>query len=295
MATTMDPSNLNKASFFFHDILYTCPFNNGFIHLSSVYTTTSCMKKIFILGTIMCCYSLLSAQPQKVKGQVASTDTADLSILNVYPSTFPDVSVVFRAETRKGEPVWNLSKEKMRVTENGRTCDVISLDHLSANKPIVLGVVIDHSGSMGYIGVSQSYTITTSGNVSDTVRNVIDSGSSPIDSAKKAVKNFVKSFNAQKDKISVIGFSDIVDVKLPATQDLTKVNLVIDSMQATLSTALYDAMITGLDEIKAVDGVRVLAVLTDGQDNASKNKWQDVVDKANKENIPVYIIGLSCE
>ena len=70
------------------------------------------MKKIFILGTIMCCYSLLSAQPQKVKGQVASTDTADLSILNVYPSTFPDVSVVFRAETRKGEPVWNLSKEK---------------------------------------------------------------------------------------------------------------------------------------------------------------------------------------
>ena len=31
-------------------------------------------------------------------------------------------------------------------------------------------------------------------------------------------------------------------------------------MQATLSTALHDAMITGLDEIKAVDGVRVLVV-----------------------------------
>ena len=63
-------------------------------------------------------------------------------------------------------------------------------------------------------------------------------------------------------------------------------------MSADFSTALYDAMITSIDEIKKANGVKVLVVLTDGQDNSSKSKWNDVVDKANKENIPIYIIGL---
>lgn len=237
------------------------------------------MNKIITTLVITFLSTVLAAQPKNVQGKVTSKDSADLSILNIYPATFPDVSVVFRAETRKGEPVWNLSKEKMRVTENGSSCDVISLEHLSANKPIVLGIVFDHSGSMGAGISSEGTTVVTQIN-------------SPIDSAKKAVKNFVKSFNASKDLIGVIGFSDKVDVNLPATQDINKINSVIDSMQPTLSTALYDAMITGIDGIKAVDGLKVLVVLTDGYDNFSKAKWKDVAEKAIKENIPVYIVGL---
>lgn len=76
------------------------------------------------------------------------------------------------------------------------------------------------------------------------------------------------------------------------TQDISRINSLVDSMRADFSTALYDAMITSIHEIKKADGVKVLVVLTDGQDNSSKSKWNDVVDKANKENIPIYIIGL---
>lgn len=253
----------------------------------------ACRMKKTITIIFVAIYSCVFAQPQqqKVKGQVSTVDTADLSILNIYPATFPDVSVVFRAETRKGVPVWNLTKEKMNVTENGKSCEVISLDHLSANRPIVLGVVIDHSGSMAGIGDHAVTTISHDGRV-DTIQSPVMSTSSPIDNAKRAVKNFVKSFNSQKDLIGIIGFSSYVDTRISPTRDISAINIAIDSMHATASTALYDAMIVGIDEVRSSEGVKVLIALTDGFDNASKAKWNEVVDRANKDNVPVYIIGL---
>ena len=233
--------------------------------------------KILIPVFIATIFSLTSfGQSEKVRGNLSTLDTADLTILNIYPDSFPNVSVVFKAETRKGEPVWNLTKEKMKVQENSQNCNVISLKQISKNKPINLGIVIDHSGSMMYDFFNfydQEYI-------------------SPIDNAKKAVKSFVRSFDSKKDFISITGFSNTVDRKLSLTQNIEQIHTIVDSMQANYTTALYDAMIASIDEIKNSNGVKVLVVLTDGKDNASKSTWNNVVDKAIKEDIPIYIIGL---
>lgn len=233
-------------------------------------------------------------QTKKVKGNLSTIDTADLTILNIYPDSFPNVSVVFKAETRKSEPVWNLTKENMKVKENSQYCDVISLEQISKNKPINLGIVIDHSGSMQYDN-SQLYDKDGNPLFSYDAHfyPVLPKGyNAPIDNAKSAIKNFVATFNTKKDFISVVGFSNVVDYKLPLTQDVFQVNSLVDSMGAEFSTALYDAMITGIDELKESNGVKVLVVLTDGQDNSSKSKWNEVVAIANNENIPIYIIGI---
>ncbi len=242
------------------------------------------MKNILLLLFTLLFFSV-SAQNGNVKGNLSTSDTADLSILNIYPNSFPNVSVVFKAETRKGEPVWNLTKEKMIVKENSQNCDVISLEPISKSKPINLGIVIDHSASMleDYASMIQ---------VSYTMRLVPKGYISPIDKAKSAVKNFVASFNSKKDFIGIIGFSSRVDKPLPLTQDIVGLNSTVDSIRADSMTALYDAMLVGLDEIKNANSVKVLVVLTDGQDNASQSKCKDVIEKANRENIPIYIIGL---
>jgi len=182
----------------------------------------------------------------------------------------------------------------MMVKENSQKCEVISLEQISKNKPINLGIVIDHSGSMM---MDQSQLFDQNGNplfyFDGYSLPVFPEGyTSPIDNAKSAVKTFVSTFNDKKDFISVIGFSSIVDKKLALTQNISKINSFVDSMQADYSTALYDAMISGIDEIKKADGVKVLVVLTDGQDNSSKSNWNEVIEKANKENIPIYIVGL---
>ncbi|MBC7554538.1 MAG: VWA domain-containing protein, partial [Taibaiella sp.] len=219
------------------------------------------------------------AQNYKVKGGLSSVDTAELTILNIYPDSFPNVSVVFRAERRTGEPVWGLTKEKMKVKENGTICTVVSVAPISEHKPISLGIVIDHSGSMSAEGMQYFLGVT----------NGVDA---PINNAKKAVKKFVAGFNSTKDKVCIVGFSDTVDKPLPLSQDVSLINAVVDSMHAENSTALYDAMMEGIAQITGEGSLRVLIVLTDGMDNSSRSLPDDVIQRARKEDIPIYIIGL---
>ncbi len=239
--------------------------------------------------------SALCSQPQQVKGKLSTIkDTADLTILNIYPDSFPNVSVVFKAETRKGEPVWNLTKDKMNVLENNQSCRVVSIEQISKNKPINLGIVIDHSGSMEFDN-SQLYDKngTPLFQMDSSYRLYVPkSYIPPIEKAKAAVKTFVSSFNIQKDSISIISFGDKVDCQLALTQDVKAINSLIDTLHADGSTALYDAMLQSLTLINQSSGIKVLVVLTDGQDNSSKNKWSDVIKTANQNEIPVYIIGL---
>ena len=251
------------------------------------------MKYITILLFVAVTTLATYGQVEKVKGRLFS-DTTDLKIINVYPDSFPNISVVFKAERRNGEPLWNLTKDKMKVQENTQHCNVVSLEQISKNKPINIGIVIDHSGSMQYddyqlYDKSGNYLLKFDENGSFIYPN---NYIAPIDNAKSAVKTFASSFNTRKDFISVIGFSRTVDKKLPLTQDISKINLVVDSMVADYSTALYDAMIFGIEEIKNANGIKVLVVLTDGQDNSSQSKWTDVIERATITNIPVYIIGL---
>ncbi|MDF2187591.1 VWA domain-containing protein [Paraflavitalea sp. CAU 1676] len=252
------------------------------------------MNKLALLAIAICFTLNLSGQAKKVNGQLSTSDTADLTILNIYPDAFPNISVVFRAETRTGEPVWNLSKEKMFVKENRQECNVVSLEPISKNQPINVGIVIDHSGSMNddlsllYDKEGKAlFQIDANWNV-----KFPKGYKAPIENAKAAVKQFVRSFNTKKDFISITGFSSTVDAKLPLTQDATRINSLVDSMQADSSTALYDAINYSVEEVKKANGLKVVVVLTDGRDNISTSTSKTVIENAIRQEIPIYIIGL---
>ncbi|MCZ8216287.1 MAG: VWA domain-containing protein, partial [Cyclobacteriaceae bacterium] len=94
------------------------------------------------------------------------------------------------------------------------------------------------------------------------------------------------------DFISIVGFSSTVDKILPLTNNKEKIDSIINSMQADSLTALYDAMLAGLNQLNTSYGVNVLVTLTDGQNNKSKSSWKDVTERAAHLEIPIYIIGL---
>ncbi len=252
------------------------------------------MKQLLYIALIITFSFPLLGQTEKVKGELTTTDTVNLTIINIFPDSFPRVSVVFKAENYSNHSVWNLSKEQMIVKENSQPCKVISLEQISKNKAINLGIVIDHSESMQFdkhrlydpYG-KPLFTVDKEGYIIPPPHY-----KTPIQIAKKAVKSFISSFDTQKDYISVIGFSSRPDKILPLTQDTIMINSIIDSMEADSSTALYDAMLVGMDELKKADGIKVLVVLTDGMDNQSSSTYNDVIDKAQKENIPIYFIAI---
>jgi Ca-activated chloride channel family protein len=254
------------------------------------------MKKNFLfLSTILLNLFVTNAQNNEIKGKLSTLDTAELSILNIYPESFPEVSVVFKAQKINGEPLWSLSTSDMIVHENSDECEVLSLEQISKNKSINLGIVIDHSGSM-IKDFSQLFDFVTNKPRFSFDKNgkfiLPEDYVAPIDNAKAAVKDFVNSFNFSKDLISIIGFSNRVDRVLPLTQDTSAIKAIIDSMNANGNTALYNAIDTGMNMLIESDGIKVIIALTDGWDNASISTPQSIINKATKNNIPIYLIGL---
>lgn len=92
--------------------------------------------------------------------------------------------------------------------------------------------------------------------------------------------------------MSIVDFSTIPSDTLPLTQNLRVLTTYVDLFRATGATALYDGIITGLNEIKKGKGIKVIVVLTDGDDNSSDSSLKDVINLAQKEEIPIYMIGL---
>ena len=139
----------------------------------------------------------------KVQGDISTKDTAKLSILGVYQEQFPNVSIVFRAEKNNGDPVFGLGIKDMNVSENGDACEVISICELSKKKPINIGVVLDHSGSMLYdeLQLIQLGTHPSFLEADDEGRPIFPEGyKPPIAMAKEALNSFVSTFNFEKDK-----------------------------------------------------------------------------------------------
>jgi Ca-activated chloride channel homolog len=251
------------------------------------------MKTTWFVILMLLFQTKVFGEVEKVKGNIAAKDSAKLSIINIYPDSFPNVSVVFKIEDKKGNPLWGLKKSDLQVDEDKVNCQIVSLYPISENKAINIGIVIDHSGSM-YEDLTKLYDAKGKAQFYyDSTGNLfLPKGYvPPLDIAKKAVNTFVKSFDNQKDYISIIGFSSKVDVVLPLSQDVAKISKTINSMKAEDRTALYDAIIRGIEEVKDAEGINVIVVLTDGKDNESKSNWKKVVKDANNNNIPVYIIG----
>jgi Ca-activated chloride channel family protein len=242
------------------------------------------------------CLTCLTAFGQKqVRGHLKTRDSIEFSIINVLPDSFPTISIILKGHKANGDPLWNLKKEDFMVTEDGEDSNVKSLIPISRNKPINIGIVLDHSQSM-----LEDYSLLYDKNGyelfsydTNTFELILPKGYvSPIDNGKATTKEFASSFNFKKDFISIVGFSSTVDKILPLTNNKEKIDSIINSMQADSLTALYDAMLAGLNQLNTSYGVNVLVTLTDGQNNKSKSSWKDVTERAAHLEIPIYIIGL---
>lgn len=245
--------------------------------------------------TFMMVASPLVAQVETLSGEITVDDSVAVSVVSAFPDEFPDVSVVFRALRPSGAPVFGLQKDQMRVTEGANdVCNVIRLVPLNDERSVNIGIVIDHSGSMIFDPATAFYADGTVKVFQDTDGAIYmdPDYTPPIERAKSAVISFMQGFDVRKDYVSVIGFSVLVDVVEPLSQDTARLAASVRAMQPDYSTALYDAMLTAINEISDADGVRVLVVLTDGNDNASMGSVEDVVNMAQGENIPIYLIGL---
>src|SRR6056297_355409 len=113
----------------------------------------------------------------------------------------------------------------------------------------------------------------------------------PLDQAKKAVEAFLNDIKSE-DQVGLLSFNSRVERVFSVTSSYNRQSSRIRNLRATGSTALYDAIASGFDNLRSLQGARIILYLTDGQDNRSHFTINDIRSMTKSENIFVYGIGL---
>ena len=191
------------------------------------------------------------------------------------PPNTDEGGFVFKAEVQevmlhatvvddKQRLITNLDKGAFTVYEDGKPQAITSFRH--EDVPVAMGIVIDNSGSMR----------------------------EKRDKVNKAALNLVKASNPQ-DQVFVVNFSDEYYLDQDFTGNINKLKEALEKVETRGGTALYDAVVASADHMKrnAKLQKKVLFVVTDGEDNASRETLEQAVRRVSEENGPtVYAIGL---
>src|SRR4030081_1321988 len=160
--------------------------------------------------------------------------------------------------------VTNLDKSSFTVLEDGKPQSIVSFRN--EDIPVDMGIVIDNSGAMREKRAK----------------------------VNQAALNLVRSSN-QQDEVFVVNFNDEYYLDQDFTADLLKLKDALEKIDAKGGTALYEAVVASADHLKR-NGKRdkkVLFVVTDGEDNASRENLEQAVKQLQEENGPaVYAIGI---
>jgi Ca-activated chloride channel homolog len=154
-----------------------------------------------------------------------------------------------------------LTQEDFEVYDNDKPQPIVYFDN--SVRPINVVVMLDTSGSM---------TLT-------------------IDLLKRAAEQFVIRL-LPEDKGRVGAFNDKVQISSRFTSDRDELVSSVKDVDFGNSTRLWDGVAMGLEELKTVDGRRVVLVFTDGDDTDSRTNLGTVVERARADETMVYAIGL---
>jgi len=113
----------------------------------------------------------------------------------------------------------------------------------------------------------------------------------PIDLLKRAAEQFVIRL-LPEDKGRVGAFNDKLQISSRFTNNRDELVTSVHDVDYGNGTRLWDATAMALDELKPVDGRRVVLVFTDGDDTESKVGLGTVIERARNEETMVYAIGL---
>ena len=170
------------------------------------------------------------------------------------------------AQNHKGTLVSGLHKEDFQIYENGVLQQTEHFSH--EDIPVTVGLVLDNSASMH---PKRSEVIA-------------------------AAMAFARSSNPQ-DQMFVVNFNEHVSFGLPAntpfTDQAAQLEDALSRFNANGETALYDAMAAALDHLKKGNrDKKVLIVISDGGDNASKYKLGQILTMAGQSDAIIYTIGI---
>ena len=182
--------------------------------------------------------------------------------IKVTTQTVPLYVTVTDSEKRL---VPDLTRDDFEVYDNAKLQTLTNFDNEPT--PITVVVMLDTSGSM---------TLA-------------------LDLVKDGAEQFLMRM-MPLDMGMVGAFNDRIEFNSRFMNDRDQLVTDIKNLDYGNATRLWDAIAASLDELKGIDGRRVILVFTDGDDTGSRNSSMGkIIDRARAEEVMIYAIGLESQ
>lgn len=162
-----------------------------------------------------------------------------------------------------GRPVSGLDSGDFTLTL-GNAEQPIETFAVADDVPLVLGLVIDTSGSMALV----------------------------IEDTRRAAVGFLQGVIEDRDRGFVVDFDRQPRLRQPTTGDTVDLLRAIGGLEAIGQTSLYDAIVFSMLQFEREGARRALVVLTDGADRDSRFGPKDCIEYGERLGVPIYLIAM---
>jgi Ca-activated chloride channel family protein len=172
------------------------------------------------------------------------------------------VEVYATVTDRDGRPVPNLTAADFRLDEDGVPQEISVF--AAGEFPLAVAVGIDRSFSMR----------------------------ARLPDAVSATRSFISSLRPD-DQVMVLAIGSETATVVPLTRDHVSATRALDRIEVWGTTALYDALVAGIEAMQPASGRRALIVMSDGTDRYSGMTAAEMLERARRGNVLIYPIALS--
>lgn len=162
--------------------------------------------------------------------------------------------------------VTDLGREDFKVFEDDVPQEI--LQFVQEDVPVSLGILVDNSGSMR----DKRQKVNT------------------------AALEFVRASNPE-DEVFIVNFNDEAFLDSPFTKSQERMQDALQRIDSRGGTALYDATGMSLDYLleEGKHDKKVLLIVTDGEDNASRGTLEKLVRRLQETDTIIFAVGLLSE
>ena len=224
-----------------------------------VVSLSSIMKTLAVFAVVA-----VLASPPSFSGQQGAEQSSDDPNQTIVVDV-DLVNVFFTVTDRRGRLFTGLTREDVRVYEDGELQTIANFDS-ETNLPLTIALLVD-----------------TSGSVRDKLRF----------EQEAAIEFFYSTIERRRDQGMLVAFDSGVDVIQDFTDNPELLSEGVRKIRAGGGTSLYDAIYLSISEkiVHQPEGRRVLIIISDGDDNASRVSLTETLEMAQKNNVSIHTIS----
>jgi VWFA-related protein len=180
-----------------------------------------------------------------------------------FSAEVPAVMLNLAALDERDRYISDLAADELTITDNGEPQEIV--DFARGEAPLRVAILVDQSNSMR----------------------------DKMDETIAALGKFLALLGPE-DQVKLMAFNDRVTSYTPFTNVHGLVASFAHAIRPEGSTALYDALLYGYRQLAAQQDARerrVIFLLTDGDDQASRNALQPALDRVRNGGVTVFALG----